>query len=56
MDSGFQKKELAHMLGVTEKTVINWELRGRRPMRKEVIEKVNVFIFEIRDLVREKFK
>ena len=44
-------KELASMLGVTEATVINWELKGMRPIRRDVIEKVNVFICEILDLI-----
>ncbi len=36
MDSGMQIKDLAGMLGVTEDTVINWELRGMKPNKKEV--------------------
>jgi len=51
MDARLQIKELARMLGVTASTVINWELRGMRPMRREVIEKVNGFICEILDLI-----
>jgi len=31
MDAGLQIKALAAMIGVTEDTVINWELRGMMP-------------------------
>lgn len=31
MDKGLMIKELASQLGVTEDTVINWEVRGRNP-------------------------
>ena len=31
MDSGLQIKELAEMVGVTEDTVINLEIRNTRP-------------------------
>ena len=31
MDAGLKIKELARMLGVTEDTVINWEVRGVTP-------------------------
>ena len=44
MDARLQIKELARMLGVTEATVINWELRGMRPMRREVRDKLDNFI------------
>jgi DNA-binding XRE family transcriptional regulator len=44
MDAGMQTKELAGLLGVTPDTVINWEIRGLRPMRKKVQEKLNHFI------------
>ena len=37
-------KELAALVGVTEDTVINWETRGMRPLRKTVREKVELFI------------
>ena len=36
MDKGMQIKELAEMLEVTEDTVINWELRGRKPRGKNL--------------------
>ncbi|MBN1794259.1 MAG: helix-turn-helix transcriptional regulator [Candidatus Omnitrophica bacterium] len=32
MDRGLMIKELAAQLGVTEDTVINWEVRGRKPV------------------------
>jgi DNA-binding transcriptional regulator YiaG len=32
MDAGLQIKELAGLLGVTEDTVINWEVRGISPL------------------------
>ncbi|MCP4373292.1 MAG: hypothetical protein GY797_35075 [Deltaproteobacteria bacterium] len=44
MDAGIQIKELAAMVGVTEDTVINREFRGMRPQRKEVREKVMLFL------------
>ena len=31
MDAGLMIKDLAKMLGVTQDTVINWELRGISP-------------------------
>jgi DNA-binding XRE family transcriptional regulator len=34
MDCGFQIKELAKILGVTEDTLINWEKRGVSPTLK----------------------
>lgn len=36
MDAGLKINDLARMLGVTEDTVINWELRGMRLNKKEV--------------------
>ncbi|MFH1778795.1 MAG: helix-turn-helix transcriptional regulator [Candidatus Omnitrophota bacterium] len=39
MDKGLMIKEVAEMLGVTEDTVINWELRGRKP-RGRSLERV----------------
>jgi len=44
MDAGLQIKELAGILGVTEDTVINWEVRGMRPMEKAVRDKLDSFI------------
>jgi DNA-binding transcriptional regulator YiaG len=44
MDAGLQIKELAGMLGVTEDTVINWEIRGMKPLRREVRDKVARFM------------
>ena len=34
MDNGLEIKELAEIIGVTEDTVINWEIRGIRPREK----------------------
>ena len=31
MDKGLMIKELAEKIGVTEDTVINWEIRGMKP-------------------------
>jgi len=41
MDKGLMIKELASQLGVSEDTVINWEIRGRKPkgMNLERIKK-----------------
>jgi len=44
MDAGMKIKELAELIGVTEDTVINWELRGMRPWRKDVKERVYSFL------------
>ena len=44
MDAGLQIKELAEIIGVTPDTVINWELRGIRPWRRDIRNKVNQFI------------
>jgi DNA-binding transcriptional regulator YiaG len=34
MDKGLLIKDLSRELGVTEDTVINWEVRGRMPYKK----------------------
>lgn len=34
MDRGMMIKELAELVGVTEDTIINWEVRGVRPTAK----------------------
>ena len=34
MDAGLQIKELAGLIGVTQDSVINWELRGLQPRFK----------------------
>ena len=47
MDAGMQTKELADLIGVTPDTVINWELRGIKPMRKPVREKIQIFLSRI---------
>jgi len=36
MDAGLQIKEFAEIIGVTQDTVINRELWGMRPLRKDV--------------------
>lgn len=36
MDKGFLIKEFAEKLGVTDDTVINWEVRRRMPTRKHI--------------------
>ena len=46
MDAGLQVKELAAMVGVTESTVINWELRGMKPLRKQTKDKINEFMMD----------
>jgi len=40
MRAGLQIKELDALVGVTEDIVINWELKGMRPNKKEVRERV----------------
>jgi DNA-binding transcriptional regulator YiaG len=44
MDAGLQIKELAAMVGVTEDTVINWELRGIKTLRIQTKDKINEFL------------
>ncbi len=39
MDKGLMIKEVAELVGVTEDTVINWEIRARKP-RKRSLEKL----------------
>ena len=46
MDAGLQIKELASRLGVTEATVINWEVRGMGPMRREVRAFLDEFVLK----------
>ncbi len=44
MDAGLQINELAKRVGVTNETVINWELRGMKPKKREIREKVEQLI------------
>jgi hypothetical protein len=41
-----QIKEFAEIIGVTEDTVINWKLRGMRPLRKEIKNRADRFIVD----------
>ena len=43
MDKGLMIKELATQIGVTEDTVINWEVRDIKPVGRNM-EKVNAFL------------
>jgi hypothetical protein len=36
MDAGLQIKELAKAPGVTPDSIINWEIRGTRPTKKNL--------------------
>ena len=45
MDKGLMIKELASQLGVTEDTVINWEIRGIEPVGRNT-ERVRQFLSE----------
>ena len=36
MDQGLLMRELAALVGVTSDTVINWELRGVKPMERSL--------------------
>lgn len=45
MDKGLLIRELASQLGVTEDTVINWEIRGIMPVGRN-LEKVKAFLEE----------
>ena len=42
IDVGLRIKDLAGMIGVTEESVINWEIRGRvpRPKAREALKQV----------------
>ena len=44
LDAGLNIRELAEKIGVTEDTVINWELRGMMPLKKGIRERVECFI------------
>ena len=44
MNAGLKIKKLAELIGVTLDTVINWELKGMRPLRKSVMEKVELLL------------
>ena len=46
MDAGLKIRELASMLGVTEDTVINWEVRGLTP-RTPNLEKIKAVIDDL---------
>jgi len=45
MDKGLLIRELASQLGVTEDTVINWEVRDIKPEGRNM-ERVNGFLLE----------
>jgi len=44
MDAGLLIKEFAALIGVTEDTVINWKVRGMKPLRRDIRNKVNQFV------------
>jgi len=43
MDKGLMIKELAEIVGVTEDTVINWEIRNIKPEGKN-LERLKAFL------------
>ena len=43
MDKNMLIRELSQLIGVTEDTVINWELRGKRP-HKTSLSRINSFL------------
>jgi len=43
MDKGLTVKEVAALFGVSDTSVINWEIRGKMP-DKSRLERVNEFI------------
>jgi len=43
MDKGLLIRELAAQIGVTEETMLNWEVRGRKPT-EENIKRIKDFI------------
>jgi DNA-binding transcriptional regulator YiaG len=44
MDANLQIKEFATLIGVTEDTVINWEIREIKPLRKEIQKRISEFL------------
>jgi DNA-binding transcriptional regulator YiaG len=44
MDAGLLFKEFTALIGVTEDTVINWEVRGMKPWRRDIRNKVNQLV------------
>ncbi|MFH1045523.1 MAG: helix-turn-helix transcriptional regulator [Candidatus Omnitrophota bacterium] len=47
MDKGMPIRDLAGLIGVTEDTVINWELRGMRPRKQyqaKIKDKLDVLV------------
>jgi len=40
MDAGLNIRELAAQIGVTDETVINWELRGTQPRGSKIRERI----------------
>lgn len=44
MDAGMQIKDLAAIIGVTEDTVINWEIRNMKPLKKKINKRVSAFL------------
>lgn len=46
MDKGLFIRQLASQIGVTEDTVINWEIRGRKPVGRNM-ERVKRFFLTI---------
>jgi DNA-binding transcriptional regulator YiaG len=43
MDKGLLIRELASQVGVTEDTVINWEIRGIKPVGRN-LDKIKAFL------------
>jgi len=52
MDGGLKIRELARRLGVTEDTVINWEVRGLTP-RKQNLERIEALLASFEGLHQE---
>lgn len=46
MDKGLEIKELAEIIGVTEDSVINWEIRGRKPQGRNM-ERLEGFVGDV---------
>ena len=47
IDTALKIKELTALIGVTQDTVINWELRGMKILNREIIILVDHFISEM---------
>lgn len=43
MDSGLSIKQLAHIIGISEDTIINWEIRNIKPLKSNLSKLHSIF-------------